>query len=120
MQKVTQANKNTFFSSVSIGETYSFSRSISLHEIKILAKKSGVSIDYISTYQFIIKEREQSISSWQPESDDLCHGYETGFCGQKAITCIGNSKQGYFMFCRVCAYKVGKDLVDSAFNSNIR
>ena len=65
MQKVTQANKNTFFSSVSIGETYSFSRSISLHEIKILAKKSGVSIDYISTYQFIIKEREQSISQNQ-------------------------------------------------------
>ena len=119
MQKVTQANKNTFFSSASVGEIYSFSRSISLQEIQLLAKRSGVSIDYVSTYQFKMKEREQSISSWQPEEDDLCYGYETGFCGQKAITCIGNSKQGYFMFCRNCTYKIGKDLIDCAFSSNI-
>lgn len=119
MQKVTQANKNTFFRSASVGEMYSFSRSICLQEIKLLAKRAGISINYISTYQFRIKEREQSISSWQPEEDDLCHGYETGFCGQKAITCIGNSKQGYFMFCRACAYKIGKELIDNAFSSNI-
>ncbi|MBD2305637.1 hypothetical protein H6G17_08915 [Chroococcidiopsis sp. FACHB-1243] len=55
---------------------------------------------------------------WQPESDDLCHGYEMGFCGRKAILCIGNSKQGYFMFCRNCAYKMGKNLTDVAFTSS--
>ncbi|URD53771.1 hypothetical protein [Chroococcidiopsis sp. CCNUC1] len=118
MHKLTQSNKNLFFNSVSLGEIYSFSQSLSLQEIKKLAEKVGISIDYVAKNQFIIKEREQSPSLWQPEEDDLCHGYETGFCGRKAIICIGNSSQGYLMFCRNCAYKMSINLINIAFTSS--